>query len=615
MFRVLFGICILFLSSCNLQGKQAEAQTKGANNTNITSPLSLEGDLEALKAILPFQGVIINPVSPDAAAAFGKTEKAESVPDLDVPGGQAFEVLNETIGLNSWSAGVNWPLNKGIKKDDVVLLAFWAKGIEARNEFNTPMLSSVRVQESMAPYNAAAVGSAFLTQEWKRYFITGKSEHDIAAGPAGFTFHMGLSKQTIRFSPAYVINFGPNVSPAALPRNKLAYDGMEKDAPWRNEALTRIEMHRKGDLIIRVKTQNGLPLSGQEVSVKQVESAFNFGTFSGHNFNEETFAQKPRYYESFKDNFNMATLPLYWQDWGWTDTGNKEKYKKNIEFAVSEGIAWRGHPILWPGEKYIPSRILENKGDPKTQRRQVLDHVNEVMHFIKDYNPVVVDMVNEVRVNQYFKENGNPDLIEEAFHLAHSIAPDIPLMVNDYAILNSGGQNQGAIDFYHDWLKDRLGRGLPLGGIGFQSHMSESLTPPKRVMEILSGFAQYGLPLQITEFDIVTLDEEVQAQYTRDFMFAAFSEPALDSFIIWGWWEGDHWKPEGAMLRHDWSPKPNYQAWRDMVFDEFRTNATVITDETGQVSIRGFKGDYAISVGGQTVSVSLDNTQEIDITL
>lgn len=576
---------------------------------------NLKADFSQLVDKLPAKGKLINPASPRVAAIFGETAIGKIVQDKDVPGGIAFEVQNNEIGLNSWSGGVNWPMTNDIRKGDTVLLSFWAKGIEARNESNTPIISSIRLQQSQTPYLSAAESAAHLEREWKQYFVAGRSDHLIEAGQAGISFHMGLSRQTIRLGPAYILNFGPDVSPSDLPRNKIYYDGMEADAPWRAEAMARINEHRKGDLVIRVLDTEGKPVQNSPVNINQTQSAFNFGTFIGHDFNAPQTETEKRYFESFKENFNTATLPLYWADWGWTDGGSKAAYKENIRFVTEQGILWRGHPILWPGEFQMPSRILNAKGDAKKQREQVLSHVREVMGFIKDYNPIVIDMVNEVRVNQYFKENGNPELVADAFQLAHEIAPDIPLMVNDYAILNSGGQNVGAINFYHQWLDDMKAKNVPVGGIGFQGHFSAGLTSPKRVMDILSDFSRHGLPLQITEFDIETLDEEVQAQYTQDFLLAAFSEPALNAFIVWGWWEGDHWKPNAAMLRRDWSPKPNYKAWRDTVFGLFRTHETIITNEHGEARIRAFKGDYAISVGGQTVSVTLDQTQEIEITL
>jgi GH35 family endo-1,4-beta-xylanase len=288
-------------------------------------------------------------------------------------------------------------------------------------------------------------------------------------------------------------------------------------------------------------------------------------------------------------------------------------YRNSIKFAHEQGIKWRAHPIIWPGEDYMPSRILVQKGKPKKQREMVLSHVKEVMSFVASHNPIAIDLVNEVRVNQYFKENGNPDLVEEVFRLAHDIAPDVPLYVNDYAILNNGGLNKNSIEFYHNWIKEMQGKNVPLGGIGFQGHFGAGLTPPQRVMDILGGFSKYGLPLQITEFDVETYDEEAQAAYTRDILMAAFSEPALNAFIVWGWWEGDHWKKPAAMLREDWSEKLNFKAWRKAVYSDWWTREQGMTDSNGELTIRGFKGDYQIRVGTKVMNATLDDAETVAV--
>ena len=155
---------------------------------------------------------------------------------------------------------------------------------------------------------------------------------------------------------------------------------------------------------------------------------------------------------------------------------------------------------------------------------------------------------------------------------------------------------------------------LPLGGIGFQAHFGAGLTAPERVIEILDGFGQYGLPLHITEFDVDTLDAETQAAYTRDMLIASFSQPQVEAFVIWGWWEGDHWKPSGAMLKKDWSPRANYASWRDLVYGDWWTEDSLTTDANGRVNLRGFKGDYDLTVQGKTFNRSLTHDATFKLT-
>jgi hypothetical protein len=99
---------------------------------------------------------------------------------------------------------------------------------------------------------------------------------------------------------------------------------------------------------------------------------------------------------------------------------------------------------------------------------------------------------------------------------------------------------------------------------------------------------------------------DYQTAYTRDFLTAAFSHPAVDSIIMWGFWEGRHWLPDAALLTRDWKLKPNGQAWLDLVKKDWWTNADGTADAKGEYKTRGFYGDYEVTVtgpGGKTKTV------------
>ncbi len=589
-------------------GSRADGQQLSPKELNAR----LETDLDKTRAQVPYEAILINNPDVSVANAFGDYKSAKHVNDAGVPGGKAFEVQVENPGLNSWSAGINWPTHTGINKGETVLLAYWARAVDVHNEAQTGTISAARVQQSGEPFDSAANQAASIDKTWRMYYAQGTSGSPIEPGASGISFHLGLAKQTVRIGPAYILNYGAGVDPQMLPRTRLTYQGMEADAPWRQKALVNIDQYRKADLEIRVVDVAGNPIQGVKVDVEMTKHAFNFGTFVGHEFVKENGQKNDTYHQSFHKNFNMATAPLYWQDWGWNG-GFKGNYRETVKYLHNNQINWRGHPIIWPGENYMPSDIKAEKGNTGKQRKMVLDHVRDVMGFVKGYDPIAVDMVNEVRVNQYFIDSGDPGLIKDAFKLAHEVAPDIPLFVNDYGILNSGGLNAKSIEFYHRWIKDMLAVDIPLGGIGFQAHFGAGLTPPARVIEILDGFGQYNLPLHITEFDVDTLDEQAQAAYTRDFLIAAFSQPNVEAFVIWGWWEGDHWKPSAAMLRQDWSERPSYAAWHDLVNGKWWTRESLVTDANGTVRLRGFKGDYDITIAGETTYQSLTTNSSVTL--
>ena len=568
-------------------------------------PREVRDDLAKLIAKVPSGATLISVPTVTEDVAYGG--EARVVSDNGVPGGRALEVRTDRARDNSWDVGVNLPITDGVADGDIMLLSVWAKAVEARNEAQTAVMQPIRVQESGGDYTSAVEGAAYLSRDWELYYIPVKSSVDFRAGPAGITYHLGSTPQTVRIGPSYLLKMPSGTDVQSLPKNAVNYSGRALDAPWRAQAMERIDAHRKADLTVRVVDAAGDPVQGAEVRVEQTAHAFNFGTFTGHKFTEPRTAEERAIHKVIDESFNTVTLPIYWADWGWAGPGTHEDdYKEAIRYVARRGTPWRAHTVMWPGEQYMPSRFKAEMS-PKARRKLVEAHVREVVTHIRDAElpPFAVDFTNEPRANRYFQENGNPDLVEDMFRLAHELAPGLPLFVNDYGILNNGGFNQAAIDYYHEWLRGMIGKGVPVGGIGFQGHFSAGLTPPERVIDILEGFAGYGLPLHITEFDIETLDEDAQADYTRDAVLAALSVPAVEAFVFWGFWEGDHWKPNAAMIREDFTEKPAYRAWRDLVFGELWTEATLRTNADGTVSLRGMQGEYVVTVDGQARELRL----------
>lgn len=592
------------------RGGQAQARGKPAAPSasparaapTSTLPAALRSDLEALQARLPKRGVLISNPSIENWAPRGEDHSAKTLKDRGVPGGQALHVETKKAGDNQWDVGAATQITGPIAEGDAVLVAYYARAIEVHNEAQTGIISAASVELNQAPYTSIQVSGAKLPKDWDIYYVAGKATRSYAPGEAQVSLHLGAVRQTVALGPVYVINLGQGVDPRTLPRNSITYEGRAVDAPWRKDAMARIEQHRKGDLSLTVTDQSGAPISGATVRAEMTRHDFPFGTFTNYNYGTKQAAKFPKVGETIERSFNAVTMPLYWADWGWETPEKQAEFKRGVRFIAEKGTPWRGHVAVWPGERYLPSRILAMEAGSKAQREAVLDHVREVMSFIAPHKPFAMDVVNEPRVNHYFKDNGDAELVPDIFRAARKAAPNVPLFTNDYSILNGSGMNRGSIDYYHSWLEDMLGKDVPVDGIGFQSHFSAGLTPPARVFEILDEFKVYGLPLHITEFDIDTLDEQAQADYTRDFLTITFSHPSVEAFIAWGFWEGDHWKPDAAMIREDWSEKPAFTAWRKAIYEDFWTRASAQTNGSGQASLRGFYGDYTVTTTVNGVS-------------
>lgn len=56
----------------------------------------------------------------------------------------------------------------------------------------------------------------------------------------------------------------------------------------------------------------------------------------------------------------------------------------------------------------------------------------------------------------------------------------------------------------------------------------------------------------------------------------SFSHPSVDAFIMWGFWDGNHWHQNAPIFNLDWSIKPSGQAYIDKVFNEWWTNEELL---------------------------------------
>jgi hypothetical protein len=74
---------------------------------------------------------------------------------------------------------------------------------------------------------------------------------------------------------------------------------------------------------------------------------------------------------------------------------------------------------------------------------------------------------------------------------------------------------------------------------------------------------------------------------------------------MWGFWEGAHWRPETAMWKNDWTPTPQAEAYRELVFNKWWTQISGKADSTGTYTADAFYGDYAITSKGETKNVTL----------
>ncbi len=514
---------------------------------------------------------------------------------LDEPdSGLAYQVTVPVRGAKLYDVEAKIAVPVAVQEGDVVLGRFMARATLARQESGEGSFG-FSFGRAVEPHERSVRFTATPGPEWALFevpFVVGQT---YAAGEAIVTFTFGALVQNLEISGLQVLNFSSRASLEQLPKLQFTYRGREADAEWRTAALERIEKIRTAPLTIRVVNSAGEPLEGARVDAQMIESAFIFGTAIDDRRLIGDTPDSERYRTAILELFNTVVIEngLKWPAWS-SGPGRQASARAALDWISQNGLRHKGHNLVWPAWKFSPSSLQE-RDDLSTALPELISARIAEMVEVTRGRSYGWDVVNEPLHARDFFEHIPELSMADWFKQARELDPDAELYINDYSMLNSA-LSPGTIMRLRD-VTNRLRRaGAPIDGIGIQGHVGQQPRDPVAVLSDLDLMAEEGLPIQITEFDVNTPDEALQADYTRDFLIACYSHPAVTGFIKWGFWEAQHWKPDAAMFRRDWSEKPNAAVWREWVTDKWHTRLDEKTSADGAVSLRGHLGRYRITV-------------------
>ncbi|MFN0124679.1 MAG: endo-1,4-beta-xylanase [Blastocatellia bacterium] len=531
-----------------------------------------------------------------------------------------------------YRSGVGWTINTSIQKDDVLWLSFRARLLDAPGG---GILRALAVFEKSTPdYDKSAVVSLPCDNaEWRLFQIPFRSIASYRPTETHLVFQFSAGRQTFEVADISLLNYGKRVNPAQLPANSYYPGRGDLTAPWRAAAAQRIEQHRKGNLWIEARDEAGNPLPEAQVYVNQLDHAYKFGSavtaarLTGAGPDNEIYRSR------VSSHFNTTVFEndLKWGQWECVNCAGfrQDATRQAIAWLGSQRISVRGHNLVWPSWQYLPGdlralgpdalrqridqRFADVLGDPGVNGR--LYHWDVLNEPYTNYD--LQGRIGAAGVPQLHNILGNQEMIRW-FQLARRLDPLTKLYLNDYDILEADGSATQHQEYYLELARWLLANGAPLDGVGIQGHFA-SPTPVSVMQSILDRYAEISLPLAITEYDFNTPDEQLQADFTRDFLTLMFSTPQCADFLMWGFWERAHWLPAGAMYRADWSSKPAALAWNDLLFREWWTDESGTTDAQGRFQVRGFKGTYQVTVchgrAVQTVTTALDDSGAVTVTL
>jgi GH35 family endo-1,4-beta-xylanase len=157
------------------------------------------------------------------------------------------------------------------------------------------------------------------------------------------------------------------------------------------------------------------------------------------------------------------------------------------------------------------------------------------------------------------------------------------------------------------WSPDIIGLEFYYSGVTVDGYVQPVLGIAA-VSQLLDEYSKFGKTIYVNEFSVPSAyitnsgwwhqpwDEPTQAEYLENFYTVAFSKP-LVRLINWAWGSTDQdaFTISGGLLKSDLKPKLAYQALKRLI-ESWRTLGTGTTDTNGELSFKGFAGDYEISI-------------------
>jgi GH35 family endo-1,4-beta-xylanase len=521
---------------------------------------------------------------------------------------EALRVATHGQSAEIFRAALSWSIERPLTRDDTMHVSFWARRISGES----PFVQAQAILERNGGNFSKSVTLRFPvdTEEWQRFQMPFRMDDTYAPGGAAFRFQFGAGPQVFEIADVVLLHYGNQAQPEQLPV-EFSYPGRNvSDAPWRAVAREGIEKHRKTDASVLVVDAAGAPVSGAAVEMQQLSHAWRYGSAVTAGGIMGTSEDDAQYRSRIESHFNTTVLEndLKWPFWEASNAFPKPRTRNAIQWLADRDIPLRGHVVIWPSWRNTPADLPSLGPEALKARidgrfRDILGDAGvagklyhwDVLNEPFDNFDVQGRIGGVAGVTPSHGVLGNAEAVRW-FEMARQLDGRAKLYLNDYDQFETGNVNGAHVNYTFAFLKFLFENNAPVDGFGFQSHFS-SPQPLDVVDAVVKRYADaFPVEFAVSEFDLNTPDESVQADFTRDFMTYIFGQERFRDFLLWGFWERRHWLPRGAMYRADWTSKPNAIATLNLLFRDWWSNASRETDAEGRASSRVFKGQYQVTV-------------------
>lgn len=411
-----------------------------------------------------------------------------------------------------------------------------------------------------------------------------------------------------------------------------------------------IEKNRMGCGRIRLTDKAGNPIVGKKITLTQKSHDFKYGAniFMLDEFEKQE--DNEAYRRQFKEHFNLATVPFYWD--ALEPEEGAPRYNRNsrkiyrrpapdlcVDYCAESGILPKLHCLVY--DKYAPG-WLKNRSleEVKAQYEQHIRKIAE-RYAGKMYE---YEVINEQLEHWWSGQAqteliAQKDIVEWSFDVARKYFPNETLVINEGSLLEDVAV-QGYYNAYSLILEKALLKGASIDKIGIQNHLFVGaaaaneeqyerelkqrvrMNDPTMYFNALDILADFGLPLEITEVTVPTFgntqeDEELQADMLRLWYSVWFSHPAVETIVYWNTvdgyaYESENWNENncrGGLFHHDLTPKKSALMLKKLFSEIWHTDLELITDKDGYADFSGFYGEYLASCESDEFTFTISKNQ------
>ncbi len=373
----------------------------------------------------------------------------------------------------------------------------------------------------------------------------------------------------------------------------------------RDVVMPNIERHRKRDARLQVLDTQGRPASNATYHLRQVDSAFRFGATlppfvasppgQGVTGRVVTEAERQRFGELF--NHTVTGTTGWWMsiapapDVRWYDD-----LDALVAWAVDRGVSVEfsfvaGFNPPWAAEHSDKDRrpLLEAHARQLVER--YADRID--MWHLTDLS-IALDVVPQLA--QIIGQGSDSEQIglSDAARFGSSqtdTAERTNEMLRGLAAIGALQKKNVKLDF-----------------VALHGRQPWGLWPDARAMYLVfDTLAQKGVRLHVTQVAVPDRGPieggvrqgdwtpELQAEFYRTFFTVAFSHPAVDVINLAGL-SDDTRLPGAGVLNAAGEPKPAFDALKDLLTRQWRTDASGPMPLDGVIAFRGFHGNYQLEL-------------------